>query len=145
MFQTPLHAFERGPRHRPAGAIVPVAERALVTTLPPDLVCATCDHGITSAASRTERSGAHAHAFANPEGQRFEIGCFAAAPGVVLVGYEILAYTWFPGFAWTVALCARCALQLGWRYRSEAGAVFFGLILERLRESGHCRAPGGES
>ncbi len=145
MFQSPLHAFDRGPRHDPLGAIVPVAERAPAAALPPHLVCATCDHGITHAATRTERSGAHVHAFANPEGQRFEIGCFAEAPGVVLVGHEVLAYTWFPGFAWTVALCARCSVQLGWRYRSAAGAVFYGLILDRLRESGECRAPGGDS
>lgn len=44
------------------------------------------------------------------------------------------AYTWFPGYAWRLALCAKCGLHLGWHYRSS-GDDFFGLILNRLTAS----------
>ena len=26
------------------------------------------------------------------------------------------AHSWFPGFAWTVANCARCHAHVGWRF-----------------------------
>lgn len=25
-------------------------------------------------------------------------------------------YSWFPGYTWTVALCANCMVHVGWRY-----------------------------
>ncbi|MFN7953069.1 MAG: cereblon family protein [bacterium] len=141
MFQFPFQVFDRGVRREPTGALVPIREREHAPAHPAALVCVACGHAITTAAARTERFGSHAHVFANPEGIRFEIGCFAAAPGVVLLGEETSAYTWFRSFAWTVASCARCGVQLGWRYRSSAGSVFYGLILERLRETGDAPSP----
>lgn len=144
MFQVGIHALDRGTRPERSGAIVPVIERDVRAREPGALVCATCGAPITTAAARAERFGAHVHVFSNPDGLRFEIGCFTDAAGVRLVGDETLAFTWFPSFAWTVALCARCGVQLGWRYRSTFGAEFFGLILERLREaSSGDPAPGG--
>lgn len=145
MFQARIHALDRGARPERAGALVPVIERDARAGEPGALVCAACGAPVTTAAARAERFGAHVHVFSNPDGLRFEIGCFSAAPGVRLIGEEILAFTWFPSFAWTVALCARCAVQLGWRYRSAFGAEFFGLILEKLREAeGERGAEGGE-
>ncbi len=143
MFQVAIHALDRGARPERSGAIVPLIERDERAGEPGALVCAACGAPITTTASRTERSGAHVHVFSNPEGMRFEIGCFATAPGVRLSGEETLAFTWFPSFAWTAALCARCAVQLGWRYRSASGAEFFGLILERLRDAEGERGAGG--
>lgn len=144
MFQPAIHALDRGARPERQGALVPVVEREPSAREPGALVCAACGHPITTAAARTERFGAHVHVFSNPDGLRFEIGCFLDAPGVQLVGDETIAFTWFPSFAWTVALCADCGVQLGWRYRSSFGAEFHGLILERLREvSGGDPDPGG--
>lgn len=144
MFQPVSRALDRGARPERQGAIVPVVEREARAGEPGALVCAACGYPITTAAARTERFDAHVHVFTNPDGLRFEIGCFVQAPGVRLIGEETLAFTWFPSFAWTVALCARCGVQLGWRYRSSSGAEFHGLILERLREvGGSDPVPGG--
>ena len=83
-------------------------------------------------ADAERRQGAHAHCFVNPHGQVFEIGCFARAPGCRALGPATTDWTWFPGWAWQVALCAACGRHLGWCYRRQGGR-FFGLILDRLR------------
>ncbi|KAH9638896.1 hypothetical protein HF086_012849 [Spodoptera exigua] len=40
-------------------------------------------------------------------------------------------YSWFPGYTWTVALCANCMVHVGWRFealkRSLRPAQFYGL------------------
>lgn len=96
------------------------------------LRCVVCDHRISEAAYRTERAGAHAHTFVNPHGIAFEIGCFVAAPGCVHVGDTETAFSWFPGWSWQIAVCARCRTHLGWIFRL-AGEQFHGLILDALR------------
>ncbi len=96
------------------------------------LVCAACEHPITDEAHRIDMAGAHEHTFVNPAGHAFRIGCFADAPGCAPRGAEEAAFSWFPGWAWQVALCARCGTHLGWGYRN-AGGRFWGLILAALR------------
>lgn len=96
------------------------------------LVCAACEHEITDDAQRIDMAGAHEHTFINPAGRQFRIGCFAAAPGCATRGAEESAFSWFPGWGWQVALCARCGAHLGWGYRNAAGR-FWGLILSALR------------
>lgn len=98
------------------------------------LACSFCRRPITTSEARIDIQGAHAHSFANPDGLRFRVGCFAQASGLALVGPRSAYFTWFPGYTWQVALCGNCHEQLGWFYRS-ADACFHGLILERLREA----------
>jgi hypothetical protein len=95
------------------------------------LACAACRNLVTSRPSAISIAGSHAHTFANPHGFEFRIGCFADAPGCVARGADSTYWTWFPGFAWRVAICGRCAEHLGWLFRS-ADASFHGLILDRL-------------
>jgi len=95
------------------------------------LRCAACSAAITRTDARTEIGGAHEHAFMNPAGIAFRIGCFSVAPGCVGVGEEETYWSWFPGHAWRVAACRACRAHLGWSFRS-AGASFHGLILDRL-------------
>lgn len=71
----------------------------------------------------------------NPAGLLFHIGCFDSAIGCRLIGPASLEYAWFPGFAWRLALCGQCGVQLGWHFRNEELAGFYGLILDRLREA----------
>ncbi len=78
--------------------------------------------------------GAHEHEFTNPSGLRFTIRCFRDAPGAIGVGEISPVWTWFPGFAWQVAICRACAAHLGWAYVRDEQR-FFGLIAERLREA----------
>jgi hypothetical protein len=110
----------------------PVADR----TAPGErsLVCAACGHRITDEDYRIAMSGGHEHTFVNPGGFDFTIGCFALAPGCSYLGAPETAFSWFPGWSWQIAACARCRAHIGWLYRN-AGEQFHGLILAALRES----------
>jgi hypothetical protein len=99
------------------------------------IVCAACAAMITSLRHRIAVQGAHQHRFMNPAGLLFHIGCFDQAVGCVVVGPASTEYAWFPGFAWRLALCGQCGRQLGWQFRNDAREGFFGLILDRVRES----------
>ena len=96
------------------------------------VVCAACNHALTSASARIDVDGAHEHAFANPAGLTFRIACFRDAPGCRGLGDESTFWTWFKGFAWRVALCGACGEHVGWSYASDATA-FFGLITNRIK------------
>jgi hypothetical protein len=100
---------------------------------PRGLACHRCLSTVTDDASRITVGGAHAHHFVNPHGIEFHVGCFADAPGCVAFGAASTYWSWFPGFAWQIELCAGCGEHLGWLFRS-ADAVFHGLILDRLVE-----------
>jgi hypothetical protein len=98
------------------------------------LVCAACGHRITDDDHRIAVSDSHEHVFVNPAGFQFRIGCFDAAPGCAYRGPTEAAFSWFPGFTWQVAVCARCRAHVGWIYRN-AGLQFHGLSLDALRDS----------
>lgn len=98
------------------------------------LKCAACGALVTYRESGILMRGMHAHWFTNPSGYSFYVGCFENAPGCGHIGPETEEQSWFPGYAWTIALCANCKVHLGWRFRSpESG--FYGLILNRLVSS----------
>jgi hypothetical protein len=97
------------------------------------LACHRCLSTVTDGSQRITVGGAHAHHFVNPHGIEFHVGCFADAGGCVAASGASTYWSWFPGFAWQVELCAGCGEHLGWLFRS-ADAVFHGLILDRLIE-----------
>jgi hypothetical protein len=76
-------------------------------------------------------AGPRTHRFTNPAGYTFDIACFSDAPGCRAAGEPSLEHTWFPGHAWTVAVCRNCGVHLGWHF-SDGESPFWGLILERL-------------
>jgi hypothetical protein len=98
------------------------------------LRCAACGHGITRERARIDVDGAHVHTFVNPQGVEFVIRCFRDAPGCAGWGDESTFWSWFPGTAWRVALCAGCGAHVGWSYRYGAPAAhaFWGLISARV-------------
>jgi hypothetical protein len=96
------------------------------------LLCAKCEAAVTATRYRISVAGSHEHRFMNPAGLFFHIGCFAEAIGCTVVGPDSLEYPWFVGFAWRYAMCANCACHLGWHFRADGKAAFFGLILDRL-------------
>ncbi|HTJ45031.1 MAG TPA: cereblon family protein [Kofleriaceae bacterium] len=96
------------------------------------LVCTACEHRITSRDLREERAGAHEHTFVNPGGFVHHLGCFAAASGCVHVGGRETAFSWFPGWTWQIAECARCRTHMGWLFVCEH-EQFHGLLLAKLR------------
>jgi hypothetical protein len=95
------------------------------------LACASCRRPITSGAARIRVGEAHAHAFVNPHGLEFRIGCFALASGLLQIGDPETFWSWFPGYAWQIEVCASCREHVGWEFRSS-GHRFHGLILDRL-------------
>ena len=96
------------------------------------LLCADCRHVITRPSERAEIQGGHKHTFANPYGVFFEIGCFRLAPGCAHAGPLTTEFTWFRGYAWQIAVCGACATHLGWRFLSDSGGNFHGIVLDRL-------------
>ncbi len=98
------------------------------------LVCVVCGHHITDDDHRIEMSGAHEHTFVNPGGFVHRIGCFNAAPGCSYLGPTESAFSWFPGWTWQIAACARCRAHVGWIYRN-AGEQFHGLIVSAIRRA----------
>jgi len=95
------------------------------------LYCAQCRHAITDQDERVAKQGSAEHTFANPYGMVFSIACFRKAPGCAASGAPTSQHTWFAGYAWRIAICARCSVHLGWAYTS-AGDGFYGLIVDRL-------------
>jgi len=101
------------------------------------LRCVTCRHRITENAARMELAGSHRHVFFNPHGHVFELGLFSSADGCAVIGPLSEEFTWFPGYAWQVAVCARCGLHMGWLFRGLSGqGAFWGLLLPHLVEGG---------
>ncbi len=98
------------------------------------LLCVRCRQPITRPADKIAIQNAHQHAFANPSGLIFEIGCFQAAPGCAHIGESSSEFTWFPGYQWKIAVCGNCLTHLGWRFTAP-GTAFHGLILSALISS----------
>lgn len=127
----PVHCLQRRPA-TPEATGRPDDEEQAHEGAPTRLVCHRCRSTVTDGASRIAMGGAHDHRFANPHGIEFHLGCFAFAT-LLPFGETSTFWSWFPGFAWQIELCARCGEHLGWVFRS-ADAVFHGLILDRLVE-----------
>lgn len=93
--------------------------------------CIKCDAIVARTSDRVVIGSGDLHTFVNPQGNIFELICFARAEGAVAIGSPTLEYTWFPGHAWRAGLCRACAAQLGWRY--DGASSFWGLIRTALR------------
>ncbi|EPR44293.1 hypothetical protein dsx2_1654 [Desulfovibrio sp. X2] len=111
------------------------------------LRCGSCGHTLAPAGARIEAFGAHVHVFSNPAGLVYELGCFAGVFGAQGEGPFVAQFSWFPGYAWQVAVCGGCRAHLGWLYRPEGsfalppeiGGItgfggFWGLILGHVDE-----------
>ena len=102
------------------------------------LFCAACRHPVTHQDECILVQGAHEHRCTNPHGITYHFGCFRAAVGCAVTGEAMTEYTWFPGYAWRIALCANCHTHLGWRFQSQED-YFHGLIVARLTSAGPVR------
>jgi len=89
--------------------------------------CKNCDNTVTSPELAIEP---HEHTFRNPAGYSFHILCYSDAPGAVDLGEPTTEYCWFPGYAWSFALCVQCNSHLGWWFSGPDR--FIGLIATRV-------------
>lgn len=130
-----LRAFEKGPAgtQQVRNAVAQAAQDKLEQPRN-SLCCARCRYPATSPDAALEIDGRHFHVRSNPQGDTFEIRLFSAA-SCVRQGVATTNYTWFSGYAWQIANCANCMLQLGWVYSQAGAAAFYGLIADRLTHS----------
>jgi hypothetical protein len=89
--------------------------------------CRNCEHAVTSPSFAIEP---HEHTFRNPAGFSFHVLCYSDAPGAADAGEPTTLACWFPGYAWTYAICKQCHGHLGWWYSGRDR--FAGLIATRL-------------
>jgi hypothetical protein len=95
------------------------------------LYCILCRNRITSLDHTIQINGSTKHCFTNPQGLLFEISCFSEAEGCAQTGTSTLEFTWFHGYQWRYAVCAKCHMHLGWFYQLNSHH-FYGLILKSL-------------
>ncbi|MBF0588219.1 MAG: hypothetical protein HQL53_03745 [Magnetococcales bacterium] len=98
--------------------------------------CTACGHGITFEHHRMAVDGKHDHTFFNPHGAVFHLGCFDQAHGCQVIGTPSNDFTWFAGYAWSLALCGGCQAHLGWQFdgvKTGNEGRFYALILGKIR------------
>ncbi|XP_042057551.1 uncharacterized protein LOC121802061 [Salvia splendens] len=55
-------------------------------------------------------------AYANPGGYVHEVITLTRTDGIAVTGPPVKEYSWFPGYAWSVAECIMCGSQMGWYF-----------------------------
>lgn len=70
-------------------------------------------------------------AYVNPSGFVHQTITLRKARGLTLEGSPSTDNSWFPGYAWTIAYCARCFAHMGWRFTAVSSdtqpVAFYGL------------------
>uniref|UniRef100_A0A914V4V1 CULT domain-containing protein n=2 Tax=Plectus sambesii TaxID=2011161 RepID=A0A914V4V1_9BILA len=121
----------------------------------PHLLCRMCGHEIAKGSSIIRKKSSMAlssfnltvmnndclvQLFENGVPEQFDVFTVTQAD-LALSGKPTTALSWFPGYAWTAALCPKCGVHLGWRFEanvidSRSGRVvkdsFDGLVLDFL-------------
>ena len=95
------------------------------------LLCRTCRSPITSESELISIEGSRLHHRTNPNGIKFEFGCFREAPGAVARGQPTSEFSWFSGYVWSYSMCRGCDSHLGWHFEGKEPS-FHGLILDQL-------------
>ncbi len=99
--------------------------------------CAACAGAIAEEGSRIALpGGAAVQVHANPHGLFFAVLAFATAHNLSLIGAPSLDFTWYPGYAWQIALCLACHQHLGWFFTPTDSlsqqASFYALRQDRV-------------
>jgi hypothetical protein len=95
------------------------------------ICCKSCGQVVAKRADRGTCISGDEHTFRNPAGYSFHVVVFSQAQGCKQVGPAVSRDSWFPGYAWQIALCDECETHLGWFFRGQEGS-FHGLIATRL-------------
>ena len=92
--------------------------------------CAVCRAYITDDGQRIYIDGTHEHRKTNPLGQAFQFRSFKYAEGCERAGQPTAEYSWYTGYVWQFAHCARCKTQIGWYFIGTES--FYGLINQQI-------------
>lgn len=80
-------------------------------------------------------------AYVNPGGYVHEIMTFYKANGLALIGRPTNEYSWFPGYAWTIANCATCERHMGWLFTATNKRLkprsFYGIRSSQVADETH--------
>ncbi|KAK6129675.1 hypothetical protein DH2020_036541 [Rehmannia glutinosa] len=55
-------------------------------------------------------------AYANPHGFVHEVMTLMKTDEIAVIGPPVKEFSWFPGYAWSVAECITCGTQMGWYF-----------------------------
>ncbi|KAL0372147.1 UNVERIFIED_CONTAM: protein cereblon [Sesamum calycinum] len=58
-------------------------------------------------------------AYANPHGFVHEVMTLLRTNGIAVTGPPVKEFSWFPGYAWSIAECITCGTQLGWYFSAS--------------------------
>ncbi|XP_049878734.1 protein cereblon-like [Pectinophora gossypiella] len=74
--------------------------------------------------------GVHSN-YTNLGGYMHDIVTVSRAANTELTGTASAEYSWFPGYTWTIAVCAACMAHVGWRFDAQKRSLrpqqFYGL------------------
>ena len=98
---------------------------------PEPILCRACDAQVSDRAllfamdsDRIER------VFSNPGGYLHDIVTVRDAWSLTSASPPSTEFSWYPGYAWEIVLCASCAAHLGWAFSATTDrqpARFYGL------------------
>lgn len=87
-------------------------------------------------------------AYVKPYDSAQEVITVHNASGLALHGNPSKDHSWFPGYTWTIALCAACESNIGWLFRADKRNLvpksFWGIRSSRISDdtqSAHDRSP----
>lgn len=92
--------------------------------------CAICGMYVTDDRYRIYIDGTHEHHKINPHGLTFQFRSFKNADGCERSGQPTAEHSWYTGYVWQFAHCARCKSQLGWYFSGSES--FYGLINRQI-------------
>ncbi|GBP92305.1 Protein cereblon [Eumeta japonica] len=79
--------------------------------------CAACGTLVARLEHSFAMSSDGLHAtFCNVGGHLHDVMTVSEATNLVLTGGRSEEFSWFPGYAWSIAVCAVCAAHIGWRF-----------------------------
>jgi hypothetical protein len=98
--------------------------------------CKVCGNPLTGRDLVIDIGGNTSHCFTNPSGLEFGFHTFALCPGATVLGDPTDAFSWFPGYRWRIAVCARCGSHVGWHYEAmnphHQPSEFWGIIVSSI-------------
>ncbi|RDD39935.1 Protein cereblon [Trichoplax sp. H2] len=96
------------------------------------LSCSTCQSPITDKKNIFSMSmNGPMSSFVNPGGYVHDTFTVRKVSNIVTIGQKSLQYSWFPGYAWTIAQCSSCHQHMGWKFTATKHSLnpkqFYGL------------------
>jgi hypothetical protein len=101
--------------------------------------CRECGSYITDSGLTTKIHGVAEHSFVNPSGMQCDFITVAACRNVYADPQLYVEHSWFAGYGWRIAVCARCGSHLGWKYDAVKNLTpreFFGILIHAVQRSG---------